>query len=183
MLDSQIPTRCYFRFCHPISSKLVVTISSVLTLCFDNYLFYYRNLMLATCYNITKDSIEAFLATYSKIQVLDLSNCYWFDPTFLSNIILNVSSSVKSLFLHGTKLSSHHVAEILKRSQSLSELSFTLNSTDGSFWVEKMEEEEDLENKINLKSCIFFELQDKLSKLTSVALHGDCLIMLTSFLW
>ncbi len=117
------------------------------------------------------------------LSVLDLSNCYWLNAEPLFNVILGVSSFLKSLSVQGTKLSSYHIAEILKRGHALSELSLTLHSRDSSFWIEVLKEDEYFETEIDLNSCVFFELQEKLNKLSYVALHGDCLVMFTAFLW
>lgn len=150
-------------------------------------IFSYRKLKLSSCYNLSIHTIKAFLVANSFrsefLSVLDLSNCYWLNAEPLFNVILVVSSSLKSLSIQGTKLNSYHVAEILKRSHVLSELSLTLSSRDSSFWVEVLKEDDYFETEIDLNVCVFFKLQEILSMLSYVALHGDCLVKFTAFLW
>ena len=123
--------------------------------------------------------------TGCNIQQLDLNNCYWLDADLLTTIILEVPFSLKSLSVQGTKINSYQLTKILRKYNSISELSFSLSRLDSTFWIEGETKKEDEENEVNLNCSIFFDIQENLDKLTFVhcAMQDDCLVMLNIFLW
>lgn len=114
-----------------------------------------------------------------------MSDCYWFEADQLTHAILQASSTLTSLSVHGTKLHSSHLVEIMKQCLLLTQLSLAFNRGDSTFWIEDLKESEDVGCYVRLENCVFHKIGKCLSKLLNVSLHGDerCFVMFQTFLW
>ena len=103
------------------------------------------------------------------ITKLDLANCYWYDPSLLTELITGLSSSLTSLHIQGTKLSSFHVAKILKECSQIIELSVSFSDDDSSFWLT----DGDAGSWIpSIKDTVFHTSKHNLEQLKRLSLHG-----------
>jgi len=97
---------------------------------------------------------------------LDLGDCYWLEPSVLTNILKQLSPTLISLKVQGTKLSSSHLAEILAECTLITQLSLSISHEDASFWLPALPEEAQ-------PRSTFFNARKTLNKLTKLSLHGD----------
>lgn len=131
----------------------------------------YREIKLGSCYDADLSLIHSFLnstAAFNLIKSLDLSHCYWLDPEILTGIILPLSTSLNSLFVHGTTLDSVHLTRIVTKCQFLTELSASFSSSDVIFWNECEPKE-----VVQPSDCVFAAVSGNLTRLIALELHGD----------
>ena len=127
---------------------------------------------MSTAYGVQYTSLNSFLkAGLTDITKLDLSDCYWFDPTLLTELITGLSSSLTILHIQGTRLCSRQIADILKCTK-LSRLSASFSFGDTTFWKDEEFTSENTIGEALLSSCTFFEMKESISKLQELSLYG-----------
>ena len=114
------------------------------------------------------------LSTKSVITSLNFGQCYWLDPIPLQHLITSLSPTLKSLHIHGTKLSNLQLSSILKECFNLTELSVSFSHEDSSFWLGGSRPiiSEKHFKTLNAQ-CIFFNQQKNLSKITCLSFYGN----------